>query len=307
MNQEFINRVQSLVNNIGLAMVASPEVIKMSILGLLCRGHVLLDDFPGVGKTLLAKSLAQSIRVDFKRIQFTPDLLPSDITGSSIYNQNTGNFEFIPGPVFANIVLADEINRSSPRTQSALLEAMGEGKITFDGVTHALPSPFFVIATRNITEAYGVFPLPQSQLDRFLLSFGIGYPNPQDEIKIMERYEHGELDLDPVITSEEVAAMQVEVNKVKVALPVKEYIAKIVGETRTNTSVIVGVSPRGAVYFQKAAQASAAMEGRDFTIPDDVKAVATAVLQHRIAARSSEPEFTVKYIEGLLSTIPVPL
>jgi len=307
MNKEFTNRIQSVVDNIGLAMVATPEVIKLSLLGLLCQGHVLLDDFPGVGKTLLAKSLAQSIQADFKRIQFTPDLLPSDITGSSIYNQTAGEFEFIPGPVFTNIVLADEINRSSPRTQSALLEAMGEGRVTFDGVTHSLPNPFFVIATRNIAEAYGVFPLPQSQLDRFLLSFGIGYPDPTGEIQILERHEHGEPDLAPVLTAEEISAMQTQVYQVKVALPVKEYIARIVAETRNSPSVAIGASPRGAVSFQRAAQARAAMEGRNFATPDDVKTVASAVLRHRIAVRSSEPDSTVKYIEEILTTVPVPL
>ncbi len=307
MNQEFTHRVQAVVDNIGRVVVANPDVIKLSLLGLLCRGHVLLDDFPGVGKTLLAKSLAQSIQANFKRIQFTPDLLPTDITGSSIYNQTTGNFEFIQGPVFANIVLADEINRSSPRTQSALLEAMGEGCVTFDGVTHSLPSPFFVIATRNIAEAHGVFPLPQSQLDRFLRSFGSGYPEPAEEVRILERHEHGEPNLSPVLSAEEVSAMQDQVYQVKVARPVKEYIANIVAETRNSPSVAIGVSPRGAVSLQRAAQARAAMEGRDFSTPDDVKAVATAVLQHRIIVRSSEPDFTPKYIEEVLATVPVPL
>lgn len=307
MHQEFTRKIQAVIDNIGQAVVANPDVISLSLLGLLSRGHILLDDFPGVGKTLLAKSLAQSLHASFKRIQFTPDLLPTDITGSSIYNQTSNSFEFIPGPVFANIVLADEINRSSPRTQSALLEAMGEGYVSFDGVTHTLPDPFFVIATRNLAEAYGVFPLPQSQLDRFLLSFGIGYPEPEQEVEILEIYEHGNSVLEPVLTAEEISAMQTQVYQVKVSRPVKEYIVRIVAETRRTTSVSVGVSPRGAVSLQRAAQARAAMEGRDFSTPDDVKAVAVPVLRHRILTLSADPDSAAQYIEEVLSTVPVPL
>lgn len=307
MNQEFTRRVEAVVNNIRQVVVANPDVIKLSLLGLLCQGHILLDDLPGVGKTLLAKSLAKSLQADFKRIQFTPDLLPTDITGSSIYSQSNGDFKFIPGPVFANIVLADEINRSSPRTQSALLEAMGEGYVTFDGVTYPLPKPFFVIATRNLTETHGVFPLPQSQLDRFLLSFGIGYPKQAEEVEILERYEHGEPQLTPVLTADDISMMQSQVYQVKVARPVKEYIANVVAETRANANVALGVSPRGAVALQRAAQARAAMSGRDFSTPDDVKVVALPVLRHRIVVRSSEPDAVSNYIEEVLTTVPVPL
>lgn len=307
MNQEFTRRVQAVVDNIRQVVVANPDVIKLSLLGLLCQGHVLLDDLPGVGKTLLAKSLAKSLQADFKRIQFTPDLLPTDITGSSIYSQNNGDFKFIPGPVFANIVLVDEINRSSPRTQSALLEAMGEGYVTFDGVTYPLPKPFFVIATRNLTETHGVFPLPQSQLDRFLLSFGIGYPKQAEEVEILERHEHGEPQLTPVLTADDVSVMQSQVYQVEVARPVKEYIANIVAETRASSNIAIGVSPRGAVALQRAAQARAAMSGRDFSTPDDVKAVALPVLRHRLVVRSSEPDAASKYLEEVLSTVPVPL
>jgi MoxR-like ATPase len=307
MDQEFTRRVQAIVDNIRQVVVASPDVIKMSLLGLLCQGHVLLDDFPGVGKTLLAKTLAQSLQADFKRIQFTPDLLPTDITGSSIYNPTAGDFKFVPGPIFANIVLADEINRSSPRTQSALLEPMGEGYVTFDGTTHPLPKPFFVIATRNISEAHGTFPLPQSQMDRFLLSFGIGYPKPEEEVEILERHEHGEPKLTSILTTDDISTMQAQVYLVEVARPVKEYIANIVSETRANAEIAIGVSPRGAVFLQRAAQARAAMEGRDFATPDDVKAVSPAVLRHRILPRSSEPGSPAKCIEAILDTVPVPL
>ncbi|MEK7353351.1 MAG: MoxR family ATPase [Chloroflexota bacterium] len=307
MNQEFTSKVQTLVDNIRQVVVANPDVIRLSLLGLLCQGHVLLDDLPGVGKTLLAKSLARSLQADFKRIQFTPDLLPTDITGSSIYSQTTGDFKFIPGPIFANIVLADEINRASPRTQSALLEAMGEGYVTFDGVTYPLPKPFFVIATRNLTETHGVFPLPQSQLDRFLVSFGIGYPKPAEEVEILEKHEHGELQVTPVLTAEDVSVMQSQIYQVEVARPVKEYIANIVAETRANSGIAIGVSPRGAVALQRAAQARAAMAGRDFATPDDVKAVALPVLRHRIIVRSSEPDAVSKYLEDILSSVSVPL
>ncbi len=307
MNKEFTRQVQTLVDNIRQVVVARPHVIKMSILGLLCQGHVLLDDFPGVGKTLLAKALAQSIQADFKRIQFTPDLLPTDITGSSIYNPSNGDFKFLPGPIFANIVLADEINRSSPRTQSALLEAMDEGHVTFDGIAYPLPKPFFIIATRNLAEAHGTFPLPQSQLDRFLLSFGIGYPKQAEEVEILERHEHEELSISPVLTSNDISYMQEQIYRVEVARPVKEYIANIVSETRTSSDIAIGVSPRGAVFLQRAAQARAAMEGRGFVTPDDVKVVSPAVLQHRILTRSSEPDSPANCIEAILNAVAVPL
>ncbi len=307
MSEEFNRKLAVLVDNISKVVVASPEVIKLCLLGVLCQGHVMLDDFPGVGKTLLAKSLAQSLEAKFNRIQFTPDLLPTDITGSSIYDQNNGDFKFMPGPVFANIVLADEINRAGPRTQSALLEAMGERFITFDGVTHPLPNPFFVIATRNLSETHGVFPLPQSQLDRFLLSFGIGYPDREDEVRILERHEHGEPGLEAVLTADDIKSMQEEVLGVQVARPVKEYIAGIVAETRTDSNSAGGISPRGAIAIQKAAQGRAAMESRDFVTPDDIKAVAPAVLRHRIITHSSKPDHASEYISDLLTRIPVPL
>ena len=302
----FVGRVQSVIDNVRRVVVADTEVLRLCLLGLLCQGHVLLDDFPGVGKTLLAKALAQSLQASFKRIQFTPDLLPTDITGSSIYFPNDGAFKFMPGPIFANIVLADEINRSSPRTQSALLEAMGEGFVTFDGTAHQLPRPFFVIATRNLSETHGVFPLPQSQLDRFLLSFGIGYPNREQEVEILEKHEHGGAGLKPVLSAADLTAMQEQINLVQVARPVKEYIASVVGETRANREIAVGVSPRGAVFLQRASQAHAAMAERTFVTPDDVKQVALPVLRHRIVPRSSATDSVEKSLQAILESAPVP-
>jgi len=303
----FVARVQSVIDNVRRVVVADTEVLRLCLLGLLCQGHILLDDFPGVGKTLLAKALAQSLQSSFKRIQFTPDLLPTDITGSSIYFPNDGAFKFMPGPIFANIVLADEINRSSPRTQSALLEAMGEGFVTFDGTAHQLPRPFFVIATRNLSETHGIFPLPQSQLDRFLLSFGIGYPNREQEVEILEKHEHGDAGLKPVLSAADLTAMQEQINLVQVARPVKEYIASVVGKTRANREIAVGVSPRGAVFLQKASQAHAAMAERTFVTPDDVKQVALPVLRHRIVPRSSATDSVEKSLQAILESVPVPL
>ena len=306
-NQEFCGQVDALVDNIREVVVTDPEVIKMAVLGLLCQGHVLLDDFPGVGKTLLSKALAQSIDADFKRIQFTPDLLPTDITGSSIYNPGSGEFQFVAGPVFANIILADEINRSSPRTQSALLEAMGEAQVSFDGVAHPLPEPFFVMATRNLAEAYGTFPLPQAQLDRFLLSFRIGYPSVGDEVEILERHKQGQAPLSPVLSATDILALQEHIYGVDVSRPVREYIAGIVAESRKSPELVMGVSPRGAVLLQKAAQGWAAMEDRDFVTPDDVKAVAHAVLLHRLVPRSSDPGAGLQSLNTILGSVPVPL
>ena len=307
MSQNFHSQVDPLVENVGKVVVAGPEVIRTAVLGLVCGGHVLLDDFPGVGKTLLSKALAQSLQATFRRVQFTPDLLPTDITGSSIYNPTTGNFDFVEGPVFANVVLADEINRSSPRTQSALLEAMGEDQVTFDGVAHRLPRPFFVIATRNLAEAHGTFPLPQAQLDRFLLSFRIGYPSPTEQVEILERHKNGQPTLGPVMNADDIVAMQEHVHRVEVARPVSEYIAAIVAQSRSAPELSTGVSPRGAVLLQRAAQGRAAMEGRGYATPDDVKGVAQAVLQHRIMPRSSGPDAAAQSVEAVLNTVPVPI
>ena len=305
--EEFQRRVQALTDNILEVVVAKPVVVRMAVLGLLCQGHVLLDDLPGVGKTLLAKALARSLDASFKRIQFTPDLLPSDITGSSIYDPGSQEFRFVPGPIFANIVLADEINRSSPRTQSALLEAMGEGQVTFDGVAHPLPRPFFVIATRNLAEMHGTFPLPQAQLDRFLLAFGIGYPSQEEEVEILERHERARSGPRPVLSAEEIVTMQDQLDQVEVSRPVKEYIARIVAETRASDEIAIGVSPRGAVHLQRVAQGRAAMEGRSFATPDDVKSVAPAVLLHRLLPRSSQSGAAAASLDAVMDVVPIPL
>ncbi len=261
-----------------------------------------------MGKTLLARSIAQSIGASFKRIQFTPDLLPSDITGASIYDQAQGEFHFIPGPVFSHVVLADEINRASSRTQSALLEAMGEGQVSVDGQTYPLAQPFWVVATQNEVDPYGTFPLPHAQLDRFLMSLSIGYPSDEQQVTILERSEHGNPVSPTLLTIQEVSQMQDQVQQVAVARPVKEYIARIVAATRQHAEIVLGVSPRGGVQLQRAAQAWAALDGRPFVTPDDVKAVAKAVLAHRLiltsaSATAQSPEVVVGV---LLEQVPVP-
>ena len=268
--------------NLERAVVLKPQTADFLAAALFAGGHVLIVDVPGVGKTLLARSLARSIRGAFHRVQFTPDLLPADITGTSMYNQKNGEFVFAPGPLFANIVLADEINRATPRTQAALLEAMGEGQVSADSVTHCLPQPFMVVATQNPVETYGTFPLPEAELDRFLLSLTIGYPDSRQAVRILELQEHQEPEVRPVFEAEEVLALQSAVRAVDVAAPVKGYIVAVVEATRGHSAVLLGASPRAAVALQRTAQAWAAMQARDFVSPDDVKAVAGPVLSHRL-------------------------
>ena len=289
-------------------VVAQDQVIRLSIAALLAGGHLMLNDLPGVGKTLLARSIAHSMGALFRRIQFTPDLLPTDITGASIYNQAKQEFQFVPGPIFGNIILADEINRASTRTQSALLEAMGERQVTVDGQTYPLAEPFWVVATQNEVDSYGTFPLPHAQFGRFLMSLSIGYPSDQEQVTILERSEHGEPMPRPLLTAEEVWEMQRVVQQVEASRPVKEYIARIVAATRNHPEVVLGVSPRGAVQLQQAAQAWAAMQGRSYVTPDEVKAVAVPVLAHRIllVASSSLPS-PKELVEGVLEQVPVPL
>ena len=295
--------------NIQSAAVVAPDKLKLILAGLLARGHLLLEDVPGIGKTLVAKALARSLAADFKRVQCTPDLLPSDITGSSLYDQRRQEFVFVPGPLFAHVVLVDEINRATPRTQSSLLEALAEGQVTTDGVTRPLGQPFFVIATQNPVETAGTFPLPEAQLDRFLFSLTLGYPGEAAEVLILEREEHADpLErLQPVLGLDEVRQLQAATLAVAVARPLKEYIVRLVNATRGHPEVILGVSPRGGVALQRASQSMALLAGRDFVIPDDVKAAAPAALPHRMLARQRGLLAAQQIIAELLLKVPVPV
>lgn len=274
--------------NIEKVMVGKGDEIELIITALICGGHVLLDDVPGTGKTVTAKSLAKSLACDFKRIQFTPDLLPSDITGMSIFNQKESTFEFNEGPAFTNILLADEINRATPRTQSALLECMEERQITVDGVTRKLAEPFFVIATQNPVESSGAFPLPEAQLDRFLFRLNLGYPDTMGEMAILERFINNSPleELGSVATGEEIMAAQAACRKVEVSEPVRRYMVTLTEATRNAADVSLGVSPRGLLWLMRACQAYAAVQGRDYVLPDDVKKLAVPVFAHRIITRT---------------------
>ncbi len=304
---------EKIRNNISEVIVGKEDVIDLVITALFCSGHVLLEDVPGVGKTVLAKCLAKSIECDFKRIQFTPDLLPTDLTGINYYNQKLGEFVFREGPIFTNIVLADEINRATPRTQSSLLECMEEGQVTIDGETKKLSRPYFVIATQNPVEIQGTFPLPEAQLDRFFMRLKIGYPNPEDGKAILDRFEKS--NPLPTITSianaEDIVKIQDSITEVKVSDDLKRYIIEIIEATRNHERIILGVSPRGSLALMKAAQAYAAIKGRDYITPDDVKHVAIPVLSHRIILKShavtSGMSNTESVVSDILEKIPVPL
>ena len=276
--------IQRLQESIGSVFLGRPEVIRHVITGLLAGGHVLLEDVPGVGKTILAKSLARSIDVDFRRVQFTPDLLPSDIVGVAIYDQGSGVFEFKPGPIFTQVLLADEINRATPRTQSALLEAMNDAQVSVDRVSHPLPQPFFVIATQNPYEFEGTYPLPESQLDRFMLRVRIGYPSGADEKAIVraQQTRHPIEDLRPVLGAADIQQLQGAVRGVRLDDAVLDYALALVRETRSSKHLVVGASPRATIALTRAAQAHALLAGRDFALPDDVKSLAVPVLAHRV-------------------------
>ncbi len=298
--------------NIQKVIVGRDEVINLALVAIFCEGHILIEDVPGTGKTTLAKSIAASLGCTFRRIQFTPDLLPSDVTGINFFNQQTQEFEFRPGPVMSQVVLADEINRATPRTQSAMLEAMQEQQITVDGVTYFLPRPFLVMATQNPIELEGTFPLPEAQVDRFLIKLPIGYPTKEEEHAILLRFEREDpLDeLEPVTTPDELVAIQRQVREVRVEESVRGYIVDVVRATRSHKDVQLGVSPRGTLSLYKCAQALAAIRGRKYVLPDDVKLLAPYVLTHRILispATRLRGRRLADVLMDVIETVPVPV
>ncbi|MGN7471525.1 AAA family ATPase [Brevibacillus sp. SAFN-007a] len=279
--------IVKLIDNIEKVLIGKRSVIEMMVAAVLANGHVLLEDVPGVGKTMLVRALAKSIGGEFKRIQFTPDLLPTDVTGVAIFNQQTMQFEFRQGPLFANVILADEINRTSPKTQSALLEAMEERSVTVDGATYRLADPFFVMATQNPLEYEGTFPLPEAQLDRFLMQLRLGYPTVEEEMRMLSRFSEANplAQLEPVMTAADLAKLQKEVATVKVSEGVKEYIVRLCHRTRDHHHIYLGVSPRGSLALYRAVQALAYVRGRDYVIPDDVKELVPVVFAHRMIVK----------------------
>jgi MoxR-like ATPase len=299
-------RIQQLRENLGKTIVGKADPISLVLVALFSGGHALLEDVPGVGKTLLAKSLARSIAGKFKRIQCTPDLLPTDVTGTNIWSPRTGEFEFLPGPVFANVLLADEINRATPRTQSALLEVMEERQVTVDGVSRSVPQPFFVIATQNPIEYQGTFPLPEAQMDRFTLSFSVGYPTEAEELQMLQRLQENITveELQPCIELSEVSELCRLCSQVRLDNSLQKYILDLVRATRVSDQITLGVSPRGAVALQKATQALAFISGRDYAIPDDVKFLAPHVLSHRLIPTGGRRAQTI--VEQLLRQVPIP-
>ncbi len=275
---------ERVVTNIKKVIVGKDDTVRLTLIAVISQGHILIEDVPGVGKTVLTKAIARSIGCTFKRVQFTPDLLPSDVTGVSIYNQKTGNFEYRPGPVFSQFVLADEINRATPKTQSSLLEAMEEGQVTVDGTTYRLPSPFIVMATQNPIEYEGTFPLPEAQLDRFMMNISIGYPQPADEVNILGRqqFSHPIDSLEQVISAAELQQMQTAVHEIVVKREIAQYIVDIVTATRNHPNAYLGASPRGSLALFRTSQVLAAMRGRNYVRPDDVKLLVSPTLSHRI-------------------------
>ncbi len=300
-----------LLDNLEKVIIGKRNALELMVIGLLCEGHILIEDVPGVGKTVMARTLAKSLGCSFSRLQFTPDMLPSDVTGVSIFNQQTRDFEFRSGPIFGQVILADEINRATPKTQAALLEAMDEHQVTVDGITHPLPRPFMVLATQNPIEYEGTFPLPEAQLDRFLLRIRLGYPGHDDEISVLEQQQlrHPIETIEAVCSDQDVINSAEAVRTVFVSLPVKRYVVDLTTRTRQVNDVYLGASPRGSLGLMRAAQARAALHGRDYVLPDDVKALAFAVLSHRIivnpSARLREvtPE---RIVQEVLTEVPVP-
>lgn len=304
-----------IAENISRVMVGKEQSIELLLVALLADGHVLIEDVPGLGKTLLAKSLAKSIGGSFKRVQLTPDLLPSDITGFNVYDQHAAQFTFQSGPVMTNILLADEINRTIPRTQSSLLESMEERQVTVDGKTYPLPNLFFVMATQNPIELEGTFPLPEAQLDRFLLTLRLGYPERDEEIAIMDRFREQDplIELESVANPEQIVELQHVRRAIRISPPVKEYVADIVRLTRGNPSLRLGASPRGSLGLMRAGQALAALRGREYVLPDDIKYLAVPVLAHRLILKEEERmrgetrgETAKRFVEEIISQLPVP-
>jgi MoxR-like ATPase len=313
--KEFLEKAQksaqAIADNVEKVIVGKGNTVELAVIAIMSKGHLLIEDAPGVGKTMLAKSLAKSLDCTFKRIQFTPDMLPGDITGVSIYNQKIGDFEFRPGPIMAQIVLADEINRATPKVQSALLECMEEGQISVDGATYKIPAPFHVLATQNPIEYEGTFPLPETQLDRFIMRVNIGYPSAADEVKIIDnqQFNHPIQDLKPVASGVDLENLQNAVKEVFVDDSIKQYIVTLVGATRNHAAIYLGASPRGSLALFRTAQARALLLGRDYVLPDDVKALAEPVLAHRLVVRLSDTSSDKSgrtVISNLIETIPVP-
>ena len=311
-----ITRIQQLANDlresVQRVVVGKSDVIDLAIIAVICRGHVLVEDVPGIGKTTMAKALAQSLGCTFSRIQFTPDLMPTDVLGVNFYNQKTGDFEFRAGPIFSQVVLADEINRATPRTQSAMLEAMQERQVTVDGQTRRLNEPFLVLATQNPIELEGTFPLPEAQLDRFMIRIKLGYPSAEEESDILQRFERDTTlpDLDAVTGAEELREMQRLVTTVRVEDIIRDYIVELVQSTRRNDGLTLGASPRAALALYKTAQARAALDGRDFVTPDDVKALAETTLAHRVILTSNSRlrgRTAEQIVAETLSRIPAPI
>ena len=296
--------------NVERVIIGKRQEVRLTLVALLCRGHLLIEDVPGTGKTMLAKAVARSLGCSFRRIQFTPDLLPSDVTGLSIYNQKTQEFEFRPGPIMAQVVLADEINRATPKTQSSLLECMEEHQATIDGTTYLMPEPFLVIATQNPIEYEGTFALPEAQLDRFMMRIRLGYPSPADEQTVLDQQKltHPLDDLKEVLTVDELRSLQAAVREVYVDPSVAAYIVRIVNATRTHPDVYLGASPRGSLALYRTGQALAALTGRDYVIPDDIKGLAEAALAHRLIIKTSSSMHDIdprQVVAEILNTVPV--